>query len=64
MIIKTNNSMNSVFIDEYATIKKENLQLRIIAERLAVEKQNLEINLRLKESKIEDLEELLNNDKC
>ena len=46
MIIKPEgNRMSSLFIDEYSQIKKENMQLRNIAERLAVEKQNLEIDI-------------------
>jgi|TARA_R110000824_G_scaffold97244_2_gene232270 hypothetical protein len=64
MIIKPEGSkMSSLFIDEYSQIKKENMQLRNIAERLAVEKQNLEITLRIREEKILELQQKIENDK-
>ena len=64
MIIKQEGSkMSSLFIDEYSQIKKENMQLRNIAERLAVEKQNLEITLRIREEKILELQQKIENDK-
>jgi hypothetical protein len=64
MIIKPEgNRMSSLFIDEYSQIKKENMQLRNIAERLAVEKQNLEITLRIREEKILELQQKIENDK-
>jgi len=64
MIIKPEGKgMSSLFIDEYSQIKKENMQLRNIAERLAVEKQNLEITLRIREEKILDLRQKIENDK-
>jgi len=64
MIIKPEgNKMSSLFIDEYSQIKKENMQLRNIAERLAVEKQNLEITLRIREEKILELQQKIENDK-
>ena len=39
------------------------MQLRNIAERLAVEKQNLEITLRIREEKILELQQKIENDK-
>ena len=64
MIMKPEGSkMSSLFIDEYSQIKKENMQLRNIAERLAVEKQNLEITLRIREEKILELQQKIENDK-
>ena len=64
MIIKPEGSkMSSLFIDEYSQIKKENMQLRNIAERLAGEKQNLEITLRIREEKILELQQKIENDK-
>jgi TolA-binding protein len=52
-------SLNTIFLDEFSLQKKENEQLRTISQRLAVEKQQLEIKIRVLEETIEELRDRL-----
>ena len=50
-----NSSMNTVFIDEYSNQKKEIQVLRSVTQRLAKEKQELEIQIEVQHRTIADL---------
>ena len=48
-------TMNTVFIDEYSNQKKEIQVLRSVTQRLAIEKQELEIQIEVQQRTIADL---------
>ena len=54
-----NTSMNTVFIDEYSNQKKEIQVLRSVTQRLAKEKQELEIQIEVQQRTIADLRDKL-----
>ena len=56
-----NTSMNTVFIDEYSNQKKEIQVLRSVTQRLAKEKQELEIQIEVQHRTIADLRDKLEN---
>lgn len=51
--------MNTVFIDEYSNQKKEIQVLRSVTQRLAKEKQELEIQIEVQQKTISDLRDKL-----